>query len=123
MKSSQHPKRLQMSKHLTQGIHKRGTRSLKVVASIATGAWCLALLLAPLAARAQNYAIDWYKVAGGGGTSTGGLFAVNGTLGQHDAGPAMSGGNYSLAGGFWVLYAVQTPGAPLLKIFRTSTNT
>ena len=28
----------------------------------------------------------------------------------------MTGGNYSLTGGFWSLYAVQTPGAPLLTI-------
>jgi hypothetical protein len=35
----------------------------------------------------------------------------------------MTGGNYSLTGGFWALYAVQTPGAPWLKIILTSTNT
>ena len=38
------------------------------------------------------------------------------TIGQHGAGGPMTGGNYSLTGGFWALYAVQTPGAPLLKI-------
>jgi hypothetical protein len=32
---------------------------------------------------------------------------------------AMTGGNYSLTGGFWALYAVQTPGLPLLYISRT----
>jgi len=36
----------------------------------------------------------------------------------------MNGGNYSIAGGFWgIIAAVQTPGAPLLAIRRTSTNT
>ena len=35
----------------------------------------------------------------------------------------MTGGNYSLYGGFWAIYAVQTPGAPLLRIFLTPTNT
>ena len=35
----------------------------------------------------------------------------------------MSGGTYSLSGGFWALFAVPTPGAPLLKIFLTPTNT
>jgi hypothetical protein len=60
---------------------------------------------------------------GGGGTSTGGVFAVSGTIGQPDAG-AMSGGNYTLQGGFWsVIAAVQTPGAPLLRIAVTATNT
>lgn len=84
----------------------------------------LALLLGGVAtARAQVYSIDWFTIDGGGGTSTGGVYSVTGTIGQPDAG-AMSGGNYTLAGGFWgVIAAVQTPGAPLLSIFRTTTNT
>jgi len=73
-------------------------------------------LLLPTGAHAQSYNIDWYKVAGGGGTSTGGTYQVTGTIGQPDASPQMSGGAYSLTGGFWALYAVQTPGAPLLTI-------
>jgi hypothetical protein len=73
-------------------------------------------LLLPAFSHAQSYSIDWYKIAGGGGTSTGGVYSVSGTIGQHDAGGPMTGGNYSLTGGFWVLYAVQTPGAPLLTI-------
>jgi hypothetical protein len=76
----------------------------------------IALLLAALAAHAQQYSIDWYKVAGGGVASTGGTYQANGTIGQPDASGAMSGGNYSLTGGFWSLFAVQTPGAPALYI-------
>jgi len=68
----------------------------------------------------QSYSIDWYKVADGGGTSTGGVFAVSGTIGQPEAGGPMTGGNYSLTGGFWSLYAVQTPGAPTLYITHTA---
>jgi hypothetical protein len=67
-------------------------------------------------AFAQTYSIDWSTIDGGGGTSTGGVYSVTGTIGQPDAGATMSGGNYSLDGGFWSLYAVQTPGAPLLTI-------
>src|SRR5438477_13062834 len=77
------------------------------------------LLLAVSAAslRAQTYSIDWYKIAGGGGTSTNGQYAVSGTIGQPDAGNTMAGGNYSLTGGFWSLISVvQTPGAPTLYI-------
>ena len=33
-------------------------------------------------ATAQSYSIDWYKIAGGGGTSTGGTYQVSGTIGQ-----------------------------------------
>jgi hypothetical protein len=76
-----------------------------------------------LYANAQQYSIDWFTIDGGGGTSTGGVYSVTGTIGQPDAG-AMTGGNYSIDGGFWgIIAAVQTPGAPLLSIFRTTTNT
>ena len=39
-------------------------------------------------AIAQPYSIDWFKIAGGGGTSTGGNYSLSGTIGQHDAGGA-----------------------------------
>ena len=80
-------------------------------------------LLLPAFSQAQSYSIDWYKIAGGGGTSTGGVFTVTGTIGQADASGAMTGPGYSLTGGFWSLYAVQSPGAPVLDIKLTTTNT
>jgi hypothetical protein len=76
-----------------------------------------------VSASAQSYSIDWYKISGGGGTSAGGTYSISGTIGQHDASEPMTGGNFSLTGGFWSLFAVQTPGAPLLIIKLTSTNT
>jgi hypothetical protein len=77
--------------------------------------------LSASAALAQ-YSIDWSTIDGGGGTSTGGVYSVSGTIGQPDAG-TMSGGQYSLHGGFWgVIAAVQSPGAPLLTITATATN-
>jgi hypothetical protein len=73
--------------------------------------------LIPTISFAQTYSIDWYKIAGGGGASTGGTYQVSGTIGQPDASGAMTGGNYSLTGGFWSLVqVVQVPGAPLLSI-------
>ncbi len=75
-----------------------------------------------LQAAAQNYSIDWHKIAGGGGTSTNGPYALSGTIGQPDAGATMSCGSYTLSGGFWSLIALQTPGAPDLSIFSTSSN-
>lgn len=74
------------------------------------------------AARGQ-YSIDWYKVSGGGGASSNGQYTLSATIGQHDAGGQMSGGAYSVTGGFWSLYAVQTIGSPLLSILLTPTNT
>ena len=83
----------------------------------------LGLAMSALTARAQTYSVDWYSIDGGGGTSTGGVYSVTGTIGQPDAGH-MTGGNYSLDGGFWgIIAAVQTPGAPLLTVSLTATNT
>jgi hypothetical protein len=74
-------------------------------------------LLIPAISFAQQYSIDWYKIAGGGGTSAGGTYQVSGTIGQPDASGAMTGGNYSLTGGFWSLISVvQTGGLPNLTI-------
>ncbi len=63
-----------------------------------------------------QFSLDWSTIDGGGGTSTGGVYSVTGTIGQPDAG-TMSGGNFTVDGGFWgVIAAVQTPGAPWLTI-------
>jgi hypothetical protein len=80
-------------------------------------------LLLPVSGFAQNYTVDWYKIAGGGGTSTGGTYQVSGTIGQPDAGGAMSGGNYSVTGGFWsIISVVQMPGVPNLVIVPNGPN-
>ena len=66
---------------------------------------------------AQSFSVDRYKIAGGGGTSTGATYQVTGTIGQAEAGGAMIGGSYSVSGGFWSLIAlVQTAGLPNLNI-------
>lgn len=71
--------------------------------------------LAP-SAQAQ-YTLNWFTIDGGGGTSTGGVYAISGTIGQPDAGKP-SGGLYALDSGFWGV--LQTPGAPLLSIVKTN---
>lgn len=79
-------------------------------------------LVVPATLRAQNYSIDWYTIAGGGGTSSGGNYTVSGTIGQ-PATATMSGGGYSLTGGFWsIISAVQVPGSPLLGITRSGSD-
>src|SRR5208337_1732164 len=119
----QHPSTRENSTSTIQ-LHKlsrprqvmRRNWSLKLGASLIVGAWCLVLFLAT-SASGQSYSIDWYKIAGGGGTSTGGTYAVSGTIGQQDAGGPMTGGSYSLTGGFWALISVvQTPGTPNLTV-------
>jgi hypothetical protein len=58
----------------------------------------------PSVARAQALSISWSTVDGGGGVSAGDVFTLKGTVGQPDAGPGglgMSGGGFTLVGGFW----------------------
>ncbi len=102
------------------GLRRRGSH--KCGASWALGIVCLALLQARCA-PAQTYSIGWYKISGGGGTSSNGQYSVSGTIGQHDAGGLMTGAGYSLAGGFWSLIsAVQTAGLPNLTINQTGNS-
>ncbi|MBN2507085.1 MAG: hypothetical protein JXQ71_10355 [Verrucomicrobia bacterium] len=100
--------------------HAQGTRGpaqLKLWRWVVCG--CLLTVLFCVPALAQ-YSIDWYSMDGGGGTSTGGVYTVTGTMGQPDAG-AISGGTYALQGGFWgIVAAVQTPGAPYLTVARSN---
>jgi hypothetical protein len=51
-------------------------------------------------AQAGSYAVTWSTIAGGGGISGAGTFAIHGTSGQAALGQ-MSDGTYSLTGGFW----------------------
>ena len=71
--------------------------------------WLAVLAAGLVAALAQTYKIDWYTIDGGGGMSTGGVYSVTGTIGQPDAGPTMSGGNFTLVGGFWSIVAAIHP--------------
>ena len=78
-------------------------------------------LASPVVSRA-DFAIDWFTLDGGGGTSTSAVFTVTGTIGQPDAGVS-SGGNFTLIGGFWGVVVVQPgEGAPLLRITRSGGN-
>lgn len=95
-------------------------RSAKALPEFKTNWVFVAVLLIIAAAGSafsQNYSIDWCKISGGGGTSTGAVYAISGTIGQHDAGGPLTGGQYSVIGGFWVLpVAVQITNAPTLSI-------
>ncbi|USN98702.1 MAG: hypothetical protein H6810_11130 [Phycisphaeraceae bacterium] len=71
---------------------------MTIIQPLATFATIMSLAVA---ASAQPYEIPWYTIDGGGGTSAGGTFQLAGTIGQPDAGPTMTGGGFSLTGGFW----------------------
>jgi hypothetical protein len=126
------------------------SRNSSLVAHESVGGWlgpalALGVLFLSQPAKAQVYSIDWFKLAGGGGTSTSAVYSISSTIGQHDAGTEITNAvlgpfhqapprflpkgiqansaHYSLISGFWAIYALQTPGAPRLRIFLTSTNT
>jgi hypothetical protein len=95
-------------------------RSMKtLMLSVFSG---MLFVLAASSTHAQ-YSISWYKIAGGGGTSSNGQYVVSGTIGQHDAGGPLTGQGYSLTGGFWSLISVvQTVGSPTLIVTHAGNN-
>lgn len=77
------------------------------------------LFVAVMSSRvnAQNYSMDWFTVDGGGGISSADVYTLSGTIGQPDAGAALSGGDYSVVGGFWSLIAASnTQTGPVLTV-------
>ncbi len=71
--------------------------------------FCVAMVLLGLFSATlclgDQFAIDWYTIDGGGAMNcTGGSYTLGGSIGQPDAGPStgpMTGGGFSLEGGFW----------------------
>jgi hypothetical protein len=53
-----------------------------------------------LSAHAQPYEITSSTIDGGGGTISGTIFDLTGSIGQADAGGALVGSTYTLVGGF-----------------------
>src|ERR1035438_7505786 len=70
----------------------------------------LGLVLAAASAWAQNATIDWYRVANGGGVSSGNGCTIMGTIGPAEPG-FVQAGNVALAEGFWSADAVVPPKA------------
>ncbi len=96
---------------------------IKAAAPVSAVWFSMLLALVCVAVQAQSYTIDWYKVGGGGGTSTSSLYSVTGTIGQPDASSAITGGGFSVTGGFWSLInVVQQPGFPKLLIVPNGPN-
>jgi hypothetical protein len=69
-----------------------------------------------LAQIGGGYDLTWSTLDNGGTTSSsGGSYALNGTIGQADAG-TQSGGAYTLVGGFWG--GASGPGQLYLPLLR-----
>ncbi len=77
------------------GLRKAG----KVLLALAA---LLLLASVALAQSSDGYSLFWWTVDNGGATfANGGNYSLGGTTGQPDAG-VLSGGTYTLGGGFWV---------------------
>ena len=70
----------------------------------------LIITSAVLAQSGNGFDLGWATVDGGGGTSTGGAYTLQGTIGQPDA-AALLGGSYTVQGGFWGDVEAPTPTA------------
>ena len=68
------------------------------------GALAAALILAAVlfgrTYAAGGLIIDWWSVDGGGARSSGGAYALDGSVGQPDV-DSLSSARFSLNGGFW----------------------
>ena len=81
---------------------KRGTILLILAALVLLAGSVLAQSGNGTSARlSAGYDLSWWTVDGGGDTfSSGGGYTLGGTIGQPDAG-VLTGGDYTLGGGFW----------------------
>ena len=84
-----------------------------VLVAVALAAW---RALPTVAQTGGTYDLSWNSIDGGGATfATGGNYSLGGTIGQADAG-VLSGGAYTLTGGFWA--ALNTGGSTYLPLIR-----
>lgn len=74
--------------------------SRKLVILFMAGLLALILVSVVLAAP-QAFDLYRWTADGGGGTSSSGEFALSGTIGQPDTSPLMSGGDFTIVGGYW----------------------
>jgi hypothetical protein len=63
---------------------------------VLSGLW----VAVPTLAQDPDYEIPWWTVDGGGGVSAGGDYSLTGVTGQPDAGGVLSGGEFTVEGGF-----------------------
>jgi len=85
----------------------------------------VALLLAPCVTFAQTgggYDLTHNTIDGGGGRAAGGIYVIDATIGQPDAGSA-AGGSYVLRGGFWGGLVSGTTPVPTATVTPASTLT
>jgi len=68
---------------------------LKLISALASA------FVACTALADDPFDLSWFSIDGGGGSSTNGIFTINGTIGQPDAGRSTAPPFFSLMGGYW----------------------
>jgi len=70
----------------------------------------------PDPSKGTGFAITRHVIAGGGGTSSSGVFVIRGTIGQADADPLQpaTGGVFAISGGFWPGVAPAAPASDVI---------
>ena len=76
----------------------------------------LILASAVYAQTGNGYKLTWWTVDGGGATVQGGEYLLNGTIGQPEPGPELTGDDYKLVSGFW-FGASAPPGAESAPLY------
>ena len=76
----------------------------------------LAILAFGFGGGGNDYDMNWFTIDSGGGISVGDDFEVHGSIGQHDAGPLLTGDDFTLAGGFRAGGAAD-PGSEIAALF------
>lgn len=66
----------------------------------------LTLSIISVAQTGADYEISKSSIDAGGGTSNGGAYILNGSIGQADAATEINGGDFALTGGFWTSGAI-----------------
>jgi uncharacterized repeat protein (TIGR01451 family) len=92
------------------------TRTLLILLSLIIGS----LIAVPALAATLNgaYSLDWFSINNGGGSSNGGTYSLNSSMGQPMAG-SLSGGSYTLGVGYWSGLADETPVSPTLQLDKS----
>ena len=95
------------------------TRTLLILLSLIVGMMIAVPALA--ATLASTYSLDWFTFSNGGGSSNGGAYTLNSSIGQSLAG-SLSGGSYTMGVGYWSELADETPISPTLQIDKSAST-
>ncbi|MBK8467510.1 MAG: carboxypeptidase regulatory-like domain-containing protein [Chloracidobacterium sp.] len=96
---------------------------MKITRLIVLVTICLTAMAGVIAQSGGMFVIQKSVIAGGGGSTSGGIFMLDGTIGQCVAGENSTGGSFSLASGFGAISGVTPTSTPTATSTSTPTAT